>query len=372
MASVPVPVRSVLIEWRARRIADPVRRLRYLRKAAKTGQSRRFDSWMHAVCAVVMMLVPLQSVPPATLPQHLPDAGAEPSAVWLVERDGDHEFFSNGLRIETALTIGTHRRLYPVFERNQPDLDAAQWRSEPAGIVYHATESDLFPFGPEETADLRRAGEELLDYVRSRKSYHFVIDRFGRVHRIVAESDTANHAGNSIWADRQWLYINLNAAFLGIAFEARTEAGKGAPLEPAQIQAGRLLTAMLRSRYRLTADDCITHAQVSVNPSNREIGYHTDWASNFPYAAMGLGDNYRLPVPSVFVFGFGYGPGFLKAAGGQAWIGLALAEDTVRQEAAARGFSTAGYARLLQKRYGQKMAALHTSGALEETSDEQQ
>jgi hypothetical protein len=372
VASVPGPARAILIEWRARCIADPLGRLRYLRGATQTVRRRCFAPWTRAASALILLLIPLQSGPPPVLPHPQPVAEAEPAAVWLVDRDVDHESYSNGLRIERRFAIETDRRWYPVFERNQPDLDAVEWRSEPAGIVYHATESDLLPFEPDETARLRRAGEDLLDYVRRRRSYHFVIDRFGRVYRIVAESGAANHAGHSVWADRQWLYLNLNAAFLGIAFEARTDAGSGARLEPAQILAGRLLTAMLRSRYRLPAEDCITHAQVSVNPRNCEIGYHTDWAANFPYAAMGLDDNYRLPVPAVSVFGFGYAPALLAAAGGRPWTGLTLAADAAREEAALRGFSAAGYERLLQKRYAQKIAALRSSGALEENSDEQQ
>jgi hypothetical protein len=366
--------RATLIEWHARCIADPVRRLRYLqavtRVAATPGSTvrRRLPPGLRVACCLTLLLIPLQSVAPVALPQ--PDPVTEAPAVWLIEKNGDHEFYSNGLRIETRFAVETRRRLYAVFERNQPDLDAVDWRSDPAGIVYHATESDLVPLEPEETARLRRVGEDLLGYIQRRNAYHFVIDRFGRVYRVVAESDAANHAGHSVWADQQWLYVNLNAAFLGVAFEARTEAGKSAPLEAAQIQAGRLLTVMLRSRYRIASEDCITHAQVSVNPRNREIGYHTDWAADFPYAAMGLADNYRLPVPAVSIFGFGYEPAFLAAAGGRLWPGLTAAENSMREQATARGFSIAGYARRLQQRYLQKIVALETKGALEETSDE--
>jgi N-acetyl-anhydromuramyl-L-alanine amidase AmpD len=45
---------------------------------------------------------------------------------------------------------------------------------------------------------LKRIGESLLAYVRRKQAYNFVIDRFGRVYRVVPESDAANHAGNSI------------------------------------------------------------------------------------------------------------------------------------------------------------------------------
>lgn len=361
----------MLIGWHAGQISCPLERLRYLRGAARPAKSRSLAPSLRAGCGLVLLLIPLQSGAPVALPplENSLDAGRPP--VWLIEKNQDYEFYSNGLRIENRFAIDTPPRLYPVFESSRPDLDTSQWRSEPAGIVYHATESDQVPLEPEETARLRRTGEDLLDYVRRRQSYHFLVDRFGRVYRIAAESGTASHAGNSVWADRQWLYVNLNAAFLGVAFEARTGDGN-ARLEPAQVQSGRLLTALLRSRYAIRGENCITHAQVSINPRNNEIGYHTDWAVNFPYAAMGLADNYRLPVPSVSVFGFTYGPAFLEAAGGQPWAGLALAETVLRGEAAGRGFSVAGYERVLQKRYTRKIAALHSTGALEAISNEQQ
>ena len=150
---------------------------------------------------------------------------------------------------------------------------------------------------------IKRIGKELLLYVRNKRAYPFVIDRFGVVHRIVNESDTANHAGNSVWADSRWFYVNLNASFLGVAFEAYTEPDQP-PVNQAQIHAAKVLTEMLRSKYNVPAENCVTHAQVSVNASSLRIGYHLDWASSFPFDQLGLPDNYALPLPAVSVFGF--------------------------------------------------------------------
>jgi hypothetical protein len=371
-AKVPELARAMAIEWRARRIADPLCRLQYLRGVTGSGGGRRFGPWTRGVYGLLLVLIPLVPAREAGLSPAAGNLQTEPPpAVWMVETTGDHETYSNGLRVENRYAIETHRRSYGVFARSRPESDTWQRRTEPAGIVYHATESDLAPFEAEENARLQRIDEALLDYVQRRQSYHFAIDRFGRVYRVVVETDSANHAGSSIWADRQWVYCNLNAAFLGIAFEARTEAGRETPLDGAQIRAGRALTDMLRSRYRIAAENCVTHAQVSVNPRNMEIGYHTDWAAHFPFEAMGLADNYRLPVASVLLFGFGYSSTFLRAVDGHAWEGLASAQETAQEQAAAHGLSWAGYARLLQKRYGMKMGALHSKGALEEIGDEQ-
>jgi N-acetyl-anhydromuramyl-L-alanine amidase AmpD len=87
-------------------------------------------------------------------------------------------------------------------------------------------------------------------YVRQNRAYHFVIDRFGRVHRVAEEADSANHAGYSIWADERWAYINLNPSFLGVAFETQTATGI---VSEAQIHAAKVLTEMLRSKYGFPA-----------------------------------------------------------------------------------------------------------------------
>ncbi len=371
-AKVPGLARATVIEWRARRIADPLCRLAYLRGVTGSDGGKRFGRWTRVACGLALLLIPLIPAREAVLAPAAVNLQTEPPPeVWIVEAAGDHDSYSNGLRIENRYATETHRRWYGVFERGRMESDAFERRTDPAGIVYHATESDLAPFEAEENARLQRIDEALLDYVRRRQSYHFVVDRFGRVYRVVAESDTAYHAGHSVWADRQWVYCNLNAAFLGIAYEARTEAGQEAALDEAQIRAGRALTDMLRSRYRIPPENCVTHAQVSVNPRNMQLGYHTDWAAHFPFEAMGLADNYRLPVACVLLFGFGYNAAFLRAADGRAWAGLTFAEEAVAEQAAARGLSSAGYARLLQKKYRTKMAALHLTGAFEEIGDEQ-
>jgi N-acetyl-anhydromuramyl-L-alanine amidase AmpD len=201
----------------------------------------------------------------------------------------------------------------------------------------------------------------LLEFVREKQAYHFVIDRFGRVHRIVAESDSANHAGRSVWADARWVYINLNSSFLGISFEGETQDLKE-NLTPAQIHAGRVLTDMLRSRYRIAKENCVTHAQVSVNPDNMKIGYHTDWAGNFPFHEMGLEDNYAQPIAALFLFGYGYDPTFVESTGARLWKGLLLAEERLLEEATVEGHTVAEHKKILQKRYREKLAGIEFKG----------
>jgi hypothetical protein len=143
--------------------------------------------------------------------------------------------------------------------------------------------------------------------------------------------------------------VNLNRSFLSIALEAQTESPEA--LSPAQIHAAHVLTDMLRAKYGIPAGDCVTHAQVSVSPASMLIGYHTDWAAGFPFRALGLPDNYGLPLPSVTVFGFGYDDLLLRASGERPWSGLERAERGLMQASADEGVPPGVYRRRLQERY---------------------
>jgi hypothetical protein len=84
-----------------------------------------------------------------------------------------------------------------------------------------------------------------------------------------------------------------------------------AAVSPAQLRAAAMLTEMLPSRYGIAGTNCATHAQISVNPSNMRIGYHTDWPSSFPFRALGLADNYAQP-PALLAAGFEADPSFFR------------------------------------------------------------
>ncbi len=229
----------------------------------------------------------------------------------------------------------------------------------------------MAPFEPGQNHRLVLIGSAVLQFVQQNRSYHFVIDRFGRVFRIVKESDIANHAGKSVWGDESGAYVNLNASFLGIAFESATQEEESSPAAtPAQVQAGRVLTEMLRSKYGIAAANCVTHAQVSVNPSNMLIGYHTDWAGNFPFADMGLPDNYAAPPPSLYAFGFGYDDTYVKITGNRVRQGLVTAEERMRRQAAASGAPLSKYKIALRRRYREITAALAPKSPGKEKDDE--
>jgi hypothetical protein len=281
----------------------------------------------------------------------------QPEEVWQVERTANSETYSNGLWIDDRYAVPNRPRGYLAFPASRTDAPAVR-RSDPAGIVFHTTESSQAAFSPEDNGALRRIGESLLDYVRRKRAYHFVIDRFGRVHRVVAEGHAANHAGFSVWADQQWFYLNLNESFFGVSFEAQTDPQRGAAISPAQARAGAMLVEMLRSRYRIPAANCVTHAQVSVNPSNMQAGYHTDWAFGFPFEQLGLPDNYARDLPSLWAFGFEYASGPANAAELGVYAGAARTEDHIKENASAAGIGLAAYRKSLRKRFQQRFGEM--------------
>ncbi len=367
-----------LVEWIAGQISSPVVRLRFLRAMMNPySVDKSYRSRFLVLLAVVLLLFttpslapsarPANKVPPlsvAAIPAPTKVRVEETSEIWLVEKTDDFETYSNGLRIDDRFSVANRPRSYLVFSATKPEEARGERRSAPSGIVFHTTESLQVPFEAEENSTLQHIGESLLAYVRSKRAYNFLIDRFGRVYRVVQESDVANHAGNSIWSDRDWLYLNLNESFLGVSFETRTLPGQEeTAVNPAQVRSAAMLTEMLRNRYGIPAGNCVIHAQVSVNPSNLLIGYHNDWASSFPFDQLGLPDNYALPLPSVFLSGFGYDSSFARRAGARLYREAQLAEQILSERANNAHLQVLAYKRALQKTYMRQLTAVRDDDA---------
>ena len=365
-----------MLEWRAAWTSDPVKRLQFLQRARASPISAPRSLSLGTITVGLAFLVltflglawaSAALVQPTwkrtaspqprftALPRSSQKPEAVPGRVWVVESNDRFELYSNGLRVENQFVTNTQPRAYLSLSREDMDEHPARLRFDPVGIVFHTTESHIAPFEEEQNGTLRRAGEGLLEFVRRNHSYHFVIDRFGRVFRVVREDDYANHAGHSVWADQNWVYLNLNQSFFGVAFEAKSRPEDGPPVNPAQVHAGRILVEMLRARYKIPAANCVAHAQVSINPSNRRAGYHTDWAADLPFHDLGLSDNYQRPLPSVTLFGFTADE--LRSADALR-PALEVADDMVRREAAARGMPLERYREVLQRRYKDAIASV--------------
>ena len=155
--------------------------------------------------------------------------------VWLVEKSSEFETYSNGLRIENQYAVSHRPRAYAgVFTRLSGRRDGEK-RSDPAGIVYHTTESFQAPFESSQNNLLKRVGESLIEYVRRRRCYNFLIDRFGRVFRIVNESDAADHAGHSVWADDR-LFLRQSERQLHRSFIRGADRRPGRPGSPSEMR----------------------------------------------------------------------------------------------------------------------------------------
>jgi len=384
-AQFPNSGETKTIEGGAGRITDPVKRLRFLRTQMsevspppfvlsaspspkklrhRFGGLRQF-AWL---MLPVMMGFATGPAPNGTaetfaLERRLLVPSADPGVtaiapvphVWRVERSETTEVYSNGLRIDlTFVTPNRPRARYPIYSLAGAS-SPAKYGTAPIGIVFHTTESLVAPFEEDENRRLKQLSRNLLEVIRQKRAYHYLIDRFGRVFAVVAESDAADHVGNSVWADADGIYVNLNDSFLGVSFEGQT--GATDEVTPAQIQSARVLTEALRSRYGIAAENCVTHAQVSVNPLNMRIGAHTDWGSKFPFTALGLPNNYAVPLASVYAFGFDYDGAYVQATG-MGLSGLALAVEQVEKQAAGERVPVAQYRAMLQHRYKDITAAL--------------
>ena len=286
--------------------------------------------------AAPVLAAAVPTLPPVAESLPLLPAAVAPSAIWLVEKGADWELFSNGLRIDTTFAVTGEPRRFKVFEEGLGLKDEVY--TKPVGIVFHTSESDIWPLEASFNESLRDSSQRLLRYLVRNRCYNYLIDRFGRVYRVVEEESKANHAGTSIWASGKDIYLNLNNSFLGVSFETRWEGGRALPITQAQLAAGRNLTEYLRQRWEIAGEMCVGHGLVSINPAKHLIGNHMDWSRGFPFAAFGLPDQYATVPPSVGLFGFGYDGDFLKVLG-EPWPGVRRAEEGMAEEARRTGKS---------------------------------
>jgi hypothetical protein len=294
--------------------------------------------------------------------------------IWLVEKTRSSELYSNSLQIFTRYAVANVARSYRPFFRHLKRPPENAFNSDRiAGILFHTSESDLVPFRPEMNISIKQKSKRLIKYLQRRKSYNYIIDRFGRVYRLVREDHAAFHAGNSIWADDEEFYLNLNHAFIGICFEGRdfeeiesqnyvdswnpqATAPRMRPneissLTEAQLRSGKELTDWLRVKYNISQHNCIPHALVSVNPEKKLIGYHLDLSRGFPFAKFSLSNKYNEPLPSIVDFGFFYDEYFEKIFGGDIWPGIRASEAILQRRCKRANISLNQYRTYLNTKY---------------------
>ncbi len=287
--------------------------------------------------------------------------------VWRVERiENKYERYSNGGRINTEYEVDNHPRAYYLIPRNSEAV-TEEVSSTPIGIVYHTTEGEQIKFEQDNNSSLQMRSKNLVKYViQKNKSYNYLIDRFGEIFRVVRDDQTANHAGYSLWADQQYVYVGLNESFLGIAFESSQTNTLEETLTEGQIISGRLLTAILRSKYKIADANCTTHGLVSVNPDNGAIAFHHDWVKNFPFEGMGLSDKYKVPTPNMTDYGFTWDEEILEKLNKTLWPGAITADEEFKHRAEKQRIGVEALRLKLRDRYRDQYArqkALQTSSA---------
>jgi hypothetical protein len=267
-------------------------------------------------------------------------------------------------------------RNYYKFPKNSVQLPAKDLlsknpASDIAGILYHASESDIFDYKPEMTSSIKRYSRALIKYLCKEKSYHYFIDRFGRVYRLVKDEHAAFHGGNSVWADDESIYLNLNHAFIGICFEGRDfetvgksaaadDDKKGTPnismmqtssINEAQIRSGKELTDLLRVKYNISQHNCVPHSLASVNARSLLIGHHLDLSYGFPFNEYELSNKYNEPLPSITEFGFYYDKYFEKIFSAKKWPGISYSEELLKKQAKKKNLPLPEYRNLLNKKF---------------------
>ncbi|MFZ0613630.1 MAG: peptidoglycan recognition family protein [Desulfobacterales bacterium] len=327
------------------------------------------------VVATVAALHPLREPPPeanAKVAAEVAPYLTQP--IWLVEKTTASELYSNSLQIFTRYTVeNVARRYRPIFRHIEPASENNQDCDRIAGILFHTSESDLVPFRPEMNISIKQKSKHLIKYLQRRKSYNYIIDRYGRVYRLVQEDHAAYHAGNSIWADGEEFYLDLNHAFLGICFEGqdfeetetdiyidswnpKTNAPRMRPREEsslteAQLRSGKELTDWLRVKYKIPQYNCVPHGLVSVNPKKKLIGYHLDLSQGFPFEKFSLSNKYNEPLPSMVEFGFSYDDYFEQIFGGEIWPGIRASETILQSRCKHAKISLSRYKRRLNDNY---------------------
>jgi hypothetical protein len=280
----------------------------------------------------------------------------DPENVWVVSQTPEYEEYSNGGRILRTHETTNRPRSYYLIPRHS-ESGGNQIRHEPVGIVYHTTENELGEFKADNTASIQQNSQNIVSFVRRQRSYHYVIDRFGKIYRILPDNHAGNHAGHSIWADDKNVYVGLNDSFIGISFESSVFAGGTEKMmTQAQVFAGKQLTDILRSKYKFSDANCTTHGLVSVNPNSGAIAAHYDWAKNFPFEAMGLSDKYQIKPAYITDYGFTWDDTVIANVGSELWPGALSADAEFKQKAERARISVDALRLKLQERYKEQYA----------------
>jgi N-acetyl-anhydromuramyl-L-alanine amidase AmpD len=298
--------------------------------------------------------MPAEAAPaPSPTPDPFNEILSKSEKVWLSEKEGEYEKWSNSCRISTRYETGNRPRSYYTIPRRS-ELAGDQVSDKIVGIVYHTPENYMYDFVQSNSKAIQKGSRGLIEHIREHKKYNYVINRIGEIYRIVRDDHAAYHAGESLWADAKNTYVLLNESFLGVCFESKYDGATSLEqiLTKAQIISGRLLTEVLRSKYAIDDANCTTHGLVAVDPDKMTIARHHDWVHFFPFEMMGLSNKYKVRPPNMTDYGFTYDEDILaKKLGHKLWEGASTAEEEFNRQAELARVSPDDLRRKLRDRY---------------------
>jgi len=186
---------------------------------------------------------------PAPAPAARPPSPTGPSAtvakVWLVEQTPDSETYSNGLRIERQSRWRAAEAVIARSRARWPTAAAGSGGRSRPGSFFTARRATFCRSNPARTGSSWSTDADCWHMRASVPHTTSSSTGLAGTQRGPGNGQGRPRAGHSIWADAEWIYVNLNASFLAICFEAQTRPGGG--FSPAQIHAGKVLVEMLRS-----------------------------------------------------------------------------------------------------------------------------
>ncbi len=145
------------------------------------------------------------------------------------------------------------------------------------------------------------SAEAALDWLTKRESEvscHYLVDEEGRIAQLVAESERAWHAGQSLWAGE----TDLNSCSIGIEIDNPGHDFDYPDFPEAEMRAVEALCLDILSRHAIPPDRVLAHSDVAPG-RKRDPGEKFDWQR---LARAGIG----LWVPPAPIEGdIGFGPG---------------------------------------------------------------
>ena len=158
-----------------------------------------------------------------------------------------------------------------------PNREPRQGVSAPDMLILHYTGMEL--------------AEAALDWLtreEAKVSCHYLVDEEGRIAQIVAESERAWHAGQSLWAGE----TDLNSRSIGIEIHNPGHDFDYPEFPEAEMQAVEALCLDILTRHAIAPDRVLAHSDVAPGPK-RDPGEKFDWAR---LAQKGIG-LWVEPVP---------------------------------------------------------------------------